>query len=440
MPKAEAGTPKDIANRAKARGLQKLKFWCQACEKQCRDENGFKCHCASEAHVRQMSLFAQNAEGFMDTYSSTFDKTFMELLSRRFGTRRVAANLVYNELIQDKEHTHMNSTMWATLTDYVGYLGRTGKAMVEETERGWFITYIDRDPEAARRATAAARLRELNSAESARFEDEVEQRASAAAAAAAVGGADAPTSHSLGALGGDGAAASASAPRLGNIGALSVHARMSNSIRISAHIDGDSDEEEEDVASDDGGGTARPAGSAVSVGTKRSRWDNASTIGAASRTSNLASIIEEERSSKTKRINAAAAVAAAASAAAVTVEIAARREDWLLPGIVVKMMDATVGGGAYYRAKGEVIAVENTFGARLKMIDSGDTLLVDAADLETVVPKEGGQILLLQGRHRGALADIARLRVEDFGADVRLVSTGEVIEKVPYEDFSKAAV
>jgi DNA/RNA-binding protein KIN17 len=438
MPKAEAGTPKDIANRAKARGLQKLKFWCQACEKQCRDENGFKCHCASEAHVRQMSLFAQNAEGFMDSYSSTFDKTFMELLSRRFGTRRVAANLVYNELIQDKEHTHMNSTMWATLTDYVGYLGRTGKATVEETERGWFITYIDRDPEAARRATAAARLRELNSAESARFEDEVEQRA--AAAAAAVGGADAPAaSHSLGALGGDGAPASASAPRLGNIGALSVHARISNTIRISAHIDGDSDEGEEDVASDDGAGTttARPTGSAVSVGTKRSRWDNASTVGPASRTSNLATIIEEERSFKSKRVNAAATAAAAAAVAA---EIAVpRREDWLLPGIVVKVMDATVGGGAYHRAKGEVIAVENTFGARLKMIESGDTLLVDAADLETVVPKEGGRVLLLQGKHRAARGDIVRLRVEDFGADVRLVSTGEVIERVPYEDFSKAA-
>ena len=36
MPKAEKGTPKDIANRAKAKGLQKLKFYCQMCSKQCR--------------------------------------------------------------------------------------------------------------------------------------------------------------------------------------------------------------------------------------------------------------------------------------------------------------------------------------------------------------------------------------------------------------------
>ena len=36
MPKAEKGTPKDIANRMKAKGLQKLKFYCQMCSKQCR--------------------------------------------------------------------------------------------------------------------------------------------------------------------------------------------------------------------------------------------------------------------------------------------------------------------------------------------------------------------------------------------------------------------
>lgn len=35
-------TPKAIANRIKAKGLQKLRWYCQMCEKQCRDENGFK--------------------------------------------------------------------------------------------------------------------------------------------------------------------------------------------------------------------------------------------------------------------------------------------------------------------------------------------------------------------------------------------------------------
>lgn len=31
-------TPKAIGNRIKAKGLQKLRWYCQSCQKQCRDE------------------------------------------------------------------------------------------------------------------------------------------------------------------------------------------------------------------------------------------------------------------------------------------------------------------------------------------------------------------------------------------------------------------
>ena len=55
------------------------------CEKQCRDENGFKQHGTSEAHLRQMALFAANPERFMDQFSAEFEKGFIELLARRFG-------------------------------------------------------------------------------------------------------------------------------------------------------------------------------------------------------------------------------------------------------------------------------------------------------------------------------------------------------------------
>lgn len=30
------------------------------CQKQCRDENGFKCHLTSESHKRQMMVFGEN--------------------------------------------------------------------------------------------------------------------------------------------------------------------------------------------------------------------------------------------------------------------------------------------------------------------------------------------------------------------------------------------
>lgn len=59
--------------------------------------------------------------------NSGFLDDFMELLRRRFGTRRVHCNIVYNEYISDRDHTHMNSTKWETLTEFVKWLGREGK-------------------------------------------------------------------------------------------------------------------------------------------------------------------------------------------------------------------------------------------------------------------------------------------------------------------------
>lgn len=43
------------------------------------------------------------------------------------GTKRVHNNIVYNEYISDREHVHMNSTQWETLTDFTKWLGREGK-------------------------------------------------------------------------------------------------------------------------------------------------------------------------------------------------------------------------------------------------------------------------------------------------------------------------
>lgn len=142
------GTPKYLANKMKAKGLQRLRWYCQVCEKQCRDENGFKCHMQSEAHLRQMLAVGENAGRHIADFSSQFQHDFVTLLSRRFGTNRVKANTVYQEYIQDRNHLHMNATRWVTLTEFVKHLGRTGVARVEETEKGWFLAWIDNSPKA----------------------------------------------------------------------------------------------------------------------------------------------------------------------------------------------------------------------------------------------------------------------------------------------------
>jgi len=146
MPRAEVGTPKYIANKMKSKGLQRLRWYCQVCEKQCRDENGFKCHAQSEAHLRQMLVVGENAGRHISDFSSRFQHEFVTLLSRRYNTKRVLANRVYQEYIADKQHLHMNATRWVTLTEFVKHLSRSGIARVDETEKGWFIAWIDNSP------------------------------------------------------------------------------------------------------------------------------------------------------------------------------------------------------------------------------------------------------------------------------------------------------
>ena len=154
MPKAEKGTPKYLANKMKAKGLQKLRWYCQACEKQCRDENGSKCHAMSESHQIQLLLFADSKDKFLDQYSNKFEKEYLELLKRCHGTKRVFANAIYQDYIHDRHHTHMNATKWETLTEFVQYLGRTGICVVDQSEKGWYVTWIDRDRETIGRQEA----------------------------------------------------------------------------------------------------------------------------------------------------------------------------------------------------------------------------------------------------------------------------------------------
>lgn len=102
-----------------------------------------------------MLVVGENAGRHIADFSAQFQSEFVTLLSRRFGTKRVRANQVYQEFIQDKHHLHMNATRWVTLTEFCKHLGRCGIAHVDETEKGWFIAWIDSSPKALAKADAA---------------------------------------------------------------------------------------------------------------------------------------------------------------------------------------------------------------------------------------------------------------------------------------------
>ncbi|EFH68092.1 hypothetical protein ARALYDRAFT_892541 [Arabidopsis lyrata subsp. lyrata] len=150
--------------------------------------------CMSESHQRQMQVFGQNPTRVVDGYSEEFEQTFLDLMRRSHRFSRIAATVVYNEYINDRHHVHMNSTEWATLTEFIKHLGKTGKCKVEETPKGWFITYIDRDSETLFKERLKNKRVKSDLAEEEKQEREIQKQIERAAEKLNAGGGEGETS------------------------------------------------------------------------------------------------------------------------------------------------------------------------------------------------------------------------------------------------------
>lgn len=140
-----------------------------------------------------MLVVGEHAGKHISDFSGQFQGEFVALLSRRFGTKRVRANQVYQEYIGDKFHLHMNSTRWVTLTEFIKHLGRTGVARVDETEKGWFIAWIDSSPKALAKAEASMAKERATTSDEQRERLHIAEQIERAAAEASTAG---PSSHS----------------------------------------------------------------------------------------------------------------------------------------------------------------------------------------------------------------------------------------------------
>src|SRR5690606_21684887 len=141
----------------KQKGLTRLRWYCQICEKACRDENAFKMHCQSESHLRRALEAGENFKAVQDDYSRQFLNEFVRQLKTAHGEKSIHANKFYQEIIARRDHVHLNATRWHSLTDFVKHLAREGIVRAEEKEDGIFIAWIDDSPEAMRRREAVRR-------------------------------------------------------------------------------------------------------------------------------------------------------------------------------------------------------------------------------------------------------------------------------------------
>ena len=89
----------------------------------------------------------------------------------------------------------------------------------------------------------------------------------------------------------------------------------------------------------------------------------------------------------------------------------------------------------YHRQKGTVCALPSAYVAEIEMTGSGDVLRVDQAQLETVLPAPGGQVLVVAGKHAGQRAAMLGVNADSFQAEVQLRDGGSAW--VEYEEVCK---
>ncbi|KAM0903540.1 hypothetical protein ACQ4PT_018590 [Festuca glaucescens] len=404
MGKSDFLTPKAIANRIKAKGLQKLRWYCQMCQKQCRDENGFKCHCMSESHQRQMAIFGQAPDRIVEGFSDEFLEEFLTLLRRAHRSSRVAATVIYNEFNADRNHVHMNSTRWQTLTEFVKFLGKAGHAKVEDTPKGWFITYIDRDSEQAIKARLKRKRVKSDLADDERQELMIARQIERAQRAQADGD----------------DAASADDDDLGS---------------EDDYSGSDYDQQEE---------TANKPKEKIAIALQRAA--PAPKVNPFDDKPNMKFGFEEEEEMANKKGKATDARRSAIEDLMKEEEKAKERSNrkdyWLCPGIVVKVMSKTLADKGYYKQKGLVKRVIDKYVGEIEMLDSKHVLRVDQDELETVIPQIGGLVRIVNGAYRGSNARLLSVDTERFSAKLQVekgLYDGKVLRAIEYEDICKIA-
>uniref|UniRef100_A0A0E0JZQ8 DNA/RNA-binding protein Kin17 WH-like domain-containing protein n=1 Tax=Oryza punctata TaxID=4537 RepID=A0A0E0JZQ8_ORYPU len=253
----------------------------------------------------------------------------------------------------------MNSTRQATLTEFIKFLGREGHCKVEDTPKGWFITYIHRDSEQA--VKAGLKHKRIKSD---LVEDEQQERMIARQIERA--------QQSMGKTNGEhGDDASPD----NSEGESSKANRASEKIAISLQR-----------------AAPRP---------KDNPFDDKPKVKFGFEEENEVDVRDKEKEELAKKKGKDAINAAEARRSALDElmkeeekgkEWSNRKDYWLCPGIVVKVMSKSLAEKGYYKQKGMVKRVIDKYVGEIEMLESKHVLRVDQDELETVIPQIGGLV------------------------------------------------
>ncbi|OAO12444.1 DNA/RNA-binding protein KIN17 [Blastocystis sp. ATCC 50177/Nand II] len=409
-------TPKGVAKWMKvSKGLQKLRWYCQVCQKQCRDENGFQNHIRSESHLRNMKIVGNNPGKFIGQNSRAFERGFISILQSRYVNRKVFANKVYQEYIADKNHVHMNGTCWSSLNQFVQTLVSNGICEVEDTERGPYITYIKHDEEGRRRKQRELELAKSSLDEQERqlkhFEEEHERMVMTMDKSQLeyTKADDVDLGKTI---------------SLNNLNLVTVEPKKEE-VKVDKRVDFDSllgikpEEKKDDVVKSEGSHNSSRDVHHTRERSRERSYPKAPTIQIHL---NEFSYLQKEN----------------------------HKDHWLVPGLEVKIMNSQLGNGLslqkmrftsrLYKKKGKVVSLFDAYTAKVKPYESDFSIRIDQDELQTVIPKEGEMALVVNGPLVKEHVKIVKINKEEDYCEAEVASgehKGKKVRKMYYDDICK---
>lgn len=443
------------------RGKDKLKFYCQMCEKQCRDAKGFKCHCDSPSHNKMMELYLQHEDEFVEKFSKEFQKSFLECLKRHFGSKKVLASIAYNELINDNaNHIHLNSTRWETLEDFISQLGKSSICLVEDSPKGLMVQFIERDQNILRKQQELlhqkqqkvsddelkmkilerqiAAIKEMEKEEEKQQQQQQqleEQKEVQKEFASNFNPNNVMDEESIDLEVEQCISFSLKTPNLG-----ASHHKETDILTLNPSkalhpptsldpfgiptlkkrkIDQEVDlESTKAVDDDDVKGSSDRSKHIFNNDVPKIHYSTP-FMEHATGLSNLTEIIKLEEKKK----------------AALNT-----KDYWLQQGILVRCLHEKLEDGKYYRKKGKVIGVIDHYICQLEMLDTGDILQLKQKYLETVIPSViGAKVLIVNGPYVGEECTLLSLDEENCTGNLKSTLLNQTFKNVPFEHFSKLA-
>ncbi|XP_057588502.1 DNA/RNA-binding protein KIN17 isoform X3 [Hippopotamus amphibius kiboko] len=281
----------------------------------------------------------------------------------------------------------MNATQWETLTDFTKWLGREGLCKVDETPKGWYIQYIDRDPETIRRQLELEKKKkqDLDDEEkTAKFIQEQVRRG--------LEGKEQET------------------PVFTELSRENDEEKVTFNLNKGACSSGAASSKSSSL----GPSALKTIGNAASVKRKDSSQSSAQSKEKKKKKSALDEIMEIEEEKKR----------------------ASRTDYWLQPEIIVKIITKKLGE-KYHKKKGIVKEVIDKYTAVVKMIDSGDKLKLDQTHLETVIPAPGKRILVLNGGYRGNEGTLESINEKTFSATIVIETVSMFTQRQKFQNAFK---